>query len=460
MVNRLAFRELISKKNLILILSFSLIMFESMTSLTFLDARSAVSASESAVSLHYADYLFFLAGYLLYAVLGRQLSAESKKNIFIAFSLLFLLTIILSQSDTVSGAFFITSFLATFFLGFLGSILCSVMAVNLKGSLCTGGIVALAQSLAILLQYAAMQTNLVYPFLIASGILSLCIAVHLHRQQLISFDLSAAEGTKEKENSDLRTEVITAAVVLICLEFISGFNDGFYVRLFSAGQIDLYGSMRLILIPGFLLAGWLADFNNRKYFAISVICVYMISVFAPILLEEQRYQYLNLGLMYMYLSFLVIYFNVTFFDIAANSSNPEFYAPLGRIIDIIASILFSLIAVSVNTYLVLAIHLVLLIIAWSIQIWKAQRTDHRKETVNDSQSIDDFIQLYGLTERESEIARQVLLKGESIKQLSQELFISERVLYRHLSHIYEKTGTDSRMSLLIKYRAYLSGHQN
>lgn len=253
--------------------------------------------------------------------------------------------------------------------------------------------------------------------------------------------------------------MITAAVVLICLEFISGFNDGFYVRLFSAGQIDLYGSMRLILIPGFLLAGWLADFRHRKYFAVSVICVYMISVFAPILLEEQKHQYLNLGLMYVYLSFLVIYFNVTFFDIAADSRNPEFYAPLGRIIDIIASILFSLIAVTVNTYLVLAIYLVLLVIAWSIQIWKAQHVD-KKETVNESRSIDDFIQLYALTERESEIARQVLLKGESIKQLSQELFISERVLYRHLSHIYEKTGTDSRMSLLIKYRTYLSQHQN
>lgn len=84
----------------------------------------------------------------------------------------------------------------------------------------------------------------------------------------------------------------------------------------------------------------------------------------------------------------------------------------------------------------------------------------KKETVNESRSIDDFIQLYALTERESEIARQVLLKGESIKQLSQELFISERVLYRHLSHIYEKTGTDSRMSLMIKYRTYLSQHQN
>lgn len=201
MVNRLFFRELISKKNLILILSFSLLMFESMTALTFLDARSAVSASESAVSLHYADYLFFLAGYLLYAVLGRQLSSESKENIFIAFSLFFLMTIILSQSDNISGAFFITSFLATFFLGFLGSIFYSVMAVNLKGSLCTGGILAIAQSLAILLQYAAMQANLVYPFLIASGVLSLCIAVLLHKQQMITFGLNAAEGAKEKKTA-------------------------------------------------------------------------------------------------------------------------------------------------------------------------------------------------------------------------------------------------------------------
>lgn len=211
---------------------------------------------------------------------------------------------------------------------------------------------------------------------------------------------------------------------------------------------------------GFLLAGFLADFKDQRFFTVSVICVYMIAVFAPILLADQKFLYLNMGLMYLYLSFLVMYFNVTFFEIAGKSDNPEFYAPLGRIIDTVTSILFSYFAVSMNTYAVLAVHLALLVIAWSIQIWKVQGTSAEAVSMSDDQTMEKFIQSFSLTEREQDIARRILVKSESIKEMSLQLFISERVIYRHLNRIYEKTGTDSRMGLLLKYQEYMTKHNN
>ena len=158
--------------------------------------------------------------------------------------------------------------------------------------------------------------------------------------------------------------------------------------------------------------------------------------------------------------FLVMYFNVTFFEIAGKSDNPEFYAPLGRIIDTVTSILFSYFAVSMNTYAVLAVHLALLVIAWSIQIWKVQGTSAEAVSMSDDQTMEKFIQSFSLTEREQDIARRILVKSESIKEMSLQLFISERVIYRHLNRIYEKTGTDSRMGLLLKYQEYMTKHNN
>ncbi len=238
--------KMLNRKNVILMISFALLMFECMTTLTFLDARSAVSTAESAVGLHYSNYLFFLGGYIVYAVLGHQLNAGNRKSLFIAFSLLYLLTIAISQAQTSVTVFFITSFLATSFLGFLGSIMYSLMAVNLAGSGFTGRLTAISQSLAMLLQYVAMKSNHVSLFLIVSGVVSLMLALYLKQCKEISFEHDSSKALNIGANKSLKKELIAAVVLILCLEFISAFNDGFYVRLFASGKIDLYGTIRLV----------------------------------------------------------------------------------------------------------------------------------------------------------------------------------------------------------------------
>lgn len=216
--------KILNRKNLILMISFALLMFECMTTLTFLDARSAVSAAESAVGLHYSNYLFFLGGYLIYAVLGHQLNAPNKKALLISFSLLYLLTITLSQAQTSITVFCITSFLATAFLGFLGSIMYSLLAMNLAGSVYTGRILAISQSLAMLLQYAAMKTNQIPMCLILSGIVSLILTIYLKQSKEISFDFGGGEIHSVKTDDSLKKELIAAVVLILCLEFISAFS--------------------------------------------------------------------------------------------------------------------------------------------------------------------------------------------------------------------------------------------
>jgi DNA-binding CsgD family transcriptional regulator len=49
----------------------------------------------------------------------------------------------------------------------------------------------------------------------------------------------------------------------------------------------------------------------------------------------------------------------------------------------------------------------------------------------------------GLTDREIEVLRQVV-KGDTNRQIAQELVISERTVAHHLEHIYDKIGISSR----------------
>ncbi len=62
-----------------------------------------------------------------------------------------------------------------------------------------------------------------------------------------------------------------------------------------------------------------------------------------------------------------------------------------------------------------------------------------------------FVQQYDLTKREIEVLAAVLEGDGTIRMLASEVCMSERMVYRHLSAIYEKTGTNSRPTLVRMY---------
>ena len=62
-----------------------------------------------------------------------------------------------------------------------------------------------------------------------------------------------------------------------------------------------------------------------------------------------------------------------------------------------------------------------------------------------------FVQQYDLTKREIEVLAAVLEGDGTIRMLASEVCMSERMVYRHLSSIYEKTGTNSRATLVRMY---------
>lgn len=65
--------------------------------------------------------------------------------------------------------------------------------------------------------------------------------------------------------------------------------------------------------------------------------------------------------------------------------------------------------------------------------------------------IQDFVKMYRLTKRETEIA-QLILQGKSNGEIAGELFISETTVKKHVSNIFEKTGINRREELIIKVR--------
>lgn len=65
--------------------------------------------------------------------------------------------------------------------------------------------------------------------------------------------------------------------------------------------------------------------------------------------------------------------------------------------------------------------------------------------------LQNFAELHELTPREKEVLELILSKEGTGKELAKELLISERVFQRYLTSIYDKTGTNSRIGLILYY---------
>ena len=74
---------------------------------------------------------------------------------------------------------------------------------------------------------------------------------------------------------------------------------------------------------------------------------------------------------------------------------------------------------------------------------------------DDAGSLELFSKKYHLTPRETEVLAAIVDNDRGIRELAEELHISERTAYRHITSIYEKTGASSRLGLsLIYYGKY------
>lgn len=74
-----------------------------------------------------------------------------------------------------------------------------------------------------------------------------------------------------------------------------------------------------------------------------------------------------------------------------------------------------------------------------------------KESQNKAPKLQSFAELHELTPREKEVLELILSKEGTTKELSKELLISERVFQRYLTSIYDKTGTNSKVGLILHY---------
>lgn len=118
--------------------------------------------------------------------------------------------------------------------------------------------------------------------------------------------------------------------------------------------------------------------------------------------------------------------------------------PLGQLLVPIANTLFlSLVYGAVFSLVLIPLRVRLENMAISFM---EESDGEEKEEEQDSQTIYFRFRAMGLTDREAEVARLASL-GLSNKEIGQTLYISDTTVKKHMTHILEKTGCESREEL-------------
>lgn len=66
-----------------------------------------------------------------------------------------------------------------------------------------------------------------------------------------------------------------------------------------------------------------------------------------------------------------------------------------------------------------------------------------------------FVGKYGFTNRECEVLEKLIHTESNLQEISDELYISKRVVQRHITSIYEKTSCSTRIGLLQLYIEFI-----
>lgn len=426
-----------------------------------INEKVAVICGISSVNYIYAIGLIFTAlGYLLFSLLSN---ISTKRSIFIAESIVLLSLIGLTTIN--SPHFLITcSYLELTALGYTGGCIHYLLSQHLgeKNFALNVGLCSMLGIIAqFIVQNILLATTGIFLILIITTLFLVVISIKTIKEPENAFtDLNAIYLSGISINT--RTLIYIAAVAIMSV--ILGFQDSIIVTKNAAGELQLFSYIRLFYAAGLLIAGFIANFKNRVYLPLASGCAMILSVLAISFLGNTTPTYnVSMAIMYFYCGFYVMFMTIMFMELGFRKSNLRFYAGFGRIVRSIITCLvvlftttFSHINMTVYTVLSCILSISLLVIMALSGILIPERTiikeipvEQPPESMNDK--FTNFYTQYSFTPKEQEAFIKLVTSEMGVQEIADEMCISRRVLQRHIASIYEKTGTKSRVGLLMLF---------
>ena len=419
------------------------------------DHAAVVLGSSYVVANYSIGIIFTGLGYLSFALSRRLFEGESlRRGALAVFGLIYIGAMSAILFFAPPSLFTIITCICTFSMGYMGGFVNYHAAIALQGSDYTGRVVGASFFLAVTLQFVVQyfaETENAF-LLCAAAVLTLLFAVVLRPPRDWLFENPLPY---ERAPSAASRELWLTVFIVALMSVLAGIYDGVLTSFHASGVLNLAGWPRLLMAVGELCAGVLYDFRRRVYMPFAALCTTLIYTLGVVFIYQAPT--FSMVLFYFSSGFYVIFFSVAFLDLAPRTANPALWAGMGRVS---RSFLTGLTAVpsewlfAVADYktvvaanvLVFAVILVLFWLKGDLIPAKPVKPEGSKKQI-----FDDFVTKYQFTPRETDVMEKILASDEGVKEIASEINVSERVLYRYFSSLYEKTGTTSRIGLLLLY---------
>lgn len=447
---------------------------------SFANTRVGEIIGAEKVELFYGLFILFTAiGFLFFGAIGKTDAKDKRLRVLPVTSCMIFVG--LFGCVNVPIVVIVGATCSLLSMGYLGGKIMYKMAISYSEVKYQGALVGLSMAIAIFLQYV-MQT------LIHNNLfLVICFEFILAVLSLFEINNNIVPPTNDrntrKDTTIFETKNIWVYVfATILMTMILSLNDAYLVDLSAhTDTVKLFSWVRLFYCLGLVLAGIIYDFKNSAYFNTFVACAMMLSTVAYAFIGNTSDFNINMAIMYFYCGFYVMFLTMHFIRIAneerINDSSWQFLIPsYGRVSRCVttAVVTFTMIllgnAVSVQIMILvsctLAIILVVLLAVNDILVVKEESRKIEESLVISEQNEDidleeelwsEFVKKYGFTERECDVLERLIHTESNLQDISEELYISKRVVQRHITSIYEKTSRLTRIGLLQLYVEFIRG---
>lgn len=406
---------------------------------------------------HYITYALLSAGFILFGASRILIREEKGRQLFlIIMNTLFALAVlgILFPTDLLPA--YVLTYPAALTLGCLGGAVYYFAALEFHMSKRAGVIMGICASVPYILQFIMTPFlhgrffNVVL-LLLLTGAIAYFVIAH-PKDYILQNPLPYSEETEEYRKDLFRDKYHILSVFFLTMLLGVCMEQSWS----GASGVDMYGWQRLCAIPGYFFIGVFADHKKHKHMDIAMLCSYaffLLGVYDPGSCG------LSLAVFYFLAGVYTGYLNLAFWFLAPRTRHPEIWAGLGRTLSLFEGVIgIGFYHVQrgglIERLIIGVIILCMFILLYRERTKAGDEASVSKDTGEAEDIFDhfgDFCDLHGYTPRERDVMNLLLRSDESMKNISAALGISERMLYRYMNSLYEKTGTENRAGLVKKY---------
>ncbi len=236
----------------------------------------------------------------------------------------------------------------------------------------------------------------------------------------------------------------------------------------AQGAISVETWPRLFLAASGLAAGVLFDIRERRYMGFIMFAITLLSIISILAVEAGASPVIGLVVFYLSSGFFVTFFTTMFLQLAPRMRTPQLWAGMGRAANNLCAFTISgasLALTQAGIATVMIASLVLFVLAsaafMGAGLFRLPQTAREREVIEAGKAAESapspeeaqatFIEAHGLTPREADVLRAATADERPLKNIADDLGISLRMVQRHLTNIYEKTGTQTRAGLTKKF---------